>query len=57
MPIYENSNLSAKFEQALADSLRTKQSEQWLAENKEAVKVYNEHVKAHGVFSDNLRSF
>ncbi|EJN25449.1 post-segregation antitoxin (ccd killing mechanism protein) encoded by the F plasmid [Pseudomonas sp. GM79] len=57
MPIDENSNLSVKFEQALADALRTKQSELWLAENNEAVNVYNEHVKAHGVFSEHLRSF
>jgi antitoxin CcdA len=57
MPIYENSNLSAEFEQALVDGLRTKQSEQWLAENSEAVNAYNEHVKAYGVFSDNIRSF
>jgi len=57
MPIDENSNLFAKFEQTLVDALRMKQSEQWLAENKEAVNAYNEHVKAHGVFSDNLLSF
>jgi len=57
MPINEDIILSAKLEQALVDALRTKQSEQWLAENSEAVNAYNEHVKAHGVFSDNLRSF
>lgn len=57
MPIYDNSSFTAKFQQALADALRTKRCEQWLAENNEAVKAYNEHVKAHGVFSDNLRSF
>lgn len=42
---------------ALVEALRTKQSEQWLAENNEAVNAYNEHVEAHGVFSDSVRSF
>lgn len=36
---------------------RTKQCEQWLAENSEAINAYNEHVEAHGVFSDSVRSF
>ena len=36
---------------------RTKQCEQWLAENSEAVNAYNEYVKANGVFSDSVRSF
>ena len=44
-------------EQALADALKKQQHEQWLAENSEAVNAYNDHVEAHGVFSDNVRSF
>ena len=44
-------------EQALAEALKMQQCEQWLAENREAVNAYNEEVEAHGVFSDNVRSF
>lgn len=40
-----------------AEALRRKQFEQWLTENREAVKAYNEFVEAHGVFSDFVRSF
>lgn len=50
-------NLSATLELALAEALKTRQREQWLAENKAAIGAYNEHVEAHGVFSDGLRSF
>ena len=52
-----NINLSATLEQALADVLRNKQREQWLAENQEAFTTYNEHVEKHGLFSDGVRSF
>jgi antitoxin CcdA len=44
-------------EQSLADALKKQQCAQWLAENSEAVNAYNEEVEAHGVFSDNIRSF
>ena len=50
-------NLSATLEQALAEALKKKQREQWLAENRNAINAYNEHVEACGVFSDDLRSF
>jgi len=50
-------NLSATLEQALAEALKKNQREQWLAENREAINAYNEHVEANGVFSDGLRSF
>lgn len=50
-------NLSATLEQALAEALKKKQREQWLAENRKAINAYNEHVEARGVFSDDLRSF
>ena len=46
-----------QLELAMADALRTKQCEQWLAEYREAINTYNEHVGAHGVFSDSVRSF
>ncbi|MNR68316.1 Post-segregation antitoxin CcdA [compost metagenome] len=44
-------------EQVLADALKKQQCEQWLAENSEAMNAYNDHVEAHGVFSDDVRSF
>jgi antitoxin CcdA len=57
MPTNEETNLRAKSEQALVDAPKAKQCEQWLAENSEALSAYNEHVNAHGVFSDNIRSW
>lgn len=50
-------NLSATLEKALAQALKEKQREQWLADNRQAIAAYNEHVEAHGVFSDEFRSF
>lgn len=50
-------NLSATLEQALVEALRKKLREQWLAENRDAMQAYNEHVDKHGVFSDGLRGF
>lgn len=44
-------------EQTLADALKKQQCEQWLAENSEAIDAYNDHVDAHGVFSEGVRSF
>ena len=29
----------------------------WLLENGEAIRSYNEHIEAHGVFSEGLRPF
>jgi antitoxin CcdA len=39
-----------QLELALAEALRRKQCEQWLAENSEAVTTYNEYVEALGVY-------
>ena len=50
-------NLSATLEKALAQALKEKQREQWLADNRQAITAYNEHVESNGVFSDELRSF
>jgi antitoxin CcdA len=52
-----NINLSAALEQALVHTLRQRRQEQWLLENREAINAYNDHVEAHGVFGDGLRSF
>lgn len=50
-------NLSASLEEALEGIVRRRMSEQWLTENREAIRSYNEHVESHGVFSNGLRSF
>lgn len=50
-------NLSATMEMALADAVNRGQRERWLAENRDAMAAYNEHVEANGVFSDGLRGF
>ncbi|WP_339461284.1 type II toxin-antitoxin system CcdA family antitoxin [Pseudomonas sp. EA_105y_Pfl2_R69] len=50
-------NLSSTLEQALAEVIKDKQQETWVAENREATAGYSEHVEEHGVFSDGLRDF
>ncbi len=52
-----NINLSATFEQALAEQLRNEQRAQWLRENAEAIKTYNQYVESNGSFSDSIRKF
>lgn len=52
-----NINLSSVLERALADALRQKKRERWLAENQEAMGAYNEHVDKHGAYGDDVRSF
>lgn len=36
---------------------KKEQCGQWHAENSNAINAYNSYVEAHGVFSDNVRSF
>ena len=50
-------NLSATLERALELEVRARKREQWLKQNREAINAYNEHVRAHGVFSDDFRKF
>lgn len=50
-------NLSATMEIALAGAVKDEQRNRWLAENRDAIEAYNEHVAANGVFSDGLRGF
>ena len=52
-----NINLSATMEAALAEAVKRKQCERWLAENQAAIAAYNERVDTDGVFSDGLRKF
>jgi antitoxin CcdA len=48
-------NLSATLEKALEAEVRARKREQWLAESREAIAAYNEHVRDHGVFSPMFR--
>lgn len=53
----EDINLSQTLEEALAAKLRTKLEERWLAENKEAIASYNEHIERDGIFGSRTRRF
>lgn len=50
-------NLSATMEMALASAVKREQRKRWLAENRDAIVAYNQHVEAKGVFSDEFRGF
>jgi len=50
-------NLSATLERALTEELAGVRRKQWREENREAIAAYNEYIKEHGTFSDDLRSF
>jgi len=50
-------NLSATLERALAEGLRRRRRERWLADNREGIEAYNVLVDQHGAFADTLRSF
>lgn len=50
-------NLSAVLETALEEILKARVREQWLEENRDAIRAHNEYVEAHGVFGNALRSF
>ena len=52
-----NINLSQTLEQHLAEIVRETRRQQWLAENKSAIDVYNQRIELQGVFSDGLRQF
>lgn len=52
-----NINLSATLEQALAEQLRTGQRAQWVRENADAIKNYNQFVESNGTFGANVRKF
>ncbi|MDA3950098.1 MAG: type II toxin-antitoxin system CcdA family antitoxin [Spirochaeta sp.] len=49
--------LSSLLEVAIREKLRQAASEQWLEENREAIRTYKRESVEHGVFSDGLRSF
>ncbi len=50
-------NLSKIAEDAIRLALRSKQQEQWLKENAEAIAAYNRRIEEQGMFSEGLRQF
>ena len=50
-------NLSATLEQALTDKLTKVESEKWAAENKNAIRAYNDFVDENGCFGEEFRGF
>lgn len=53
----EGINLSAALETALAEQLRIRRREKWIAENSGAIAAYNREIDEHGAFGDKVRSF
>ena len=50
-------DLATTLEEAFALEVHRRQREAWLAENREAIKAYNELTERDGVFSTGLRGF
>lgn len=50
-------NVSRIAEAALAEAVRARARQDWLASNAEALDTYNEQVGRRGVFSDRQRRF
>jgi antitoxin CcdA len=50
-------NLSAELNKALAEIVKRKRAEQWLAENREAIEASNRFVAEHGIFGEEYRQW
>ena len=50
-------NLSATLEQALESRLAEAEAKKWAAENKAAIRTYNDFVEENGCFGDEFREF
>lgn len=50
-------NLSQIFEEALSAKLRATLEEKWLAENEDAIALFNLHIEKDGVFAAKKRRF
>jgi antitoxin CcdA len=50
-------NLSAALESALIEQLAQLKRKKWRQENRDSIAAYNKHIKKHGAFSDDVRSF
>jgi antitoxin CcdA len=52
-----NINLSKTLEERLEQLLKTRDREEWLKENREAIEAANKFVEDKGLWSDGLRQF
>ena len=52
-----NINLSAALEKVLSQLLAEDARKQWVEQNRNAIKSYNEFVEENGCFGDEYRSF
>jgi antitoxin CcdA len=52
-----NINLSATLERALKEELSKREAAQWIEDNRNAIKSYNDFVEQHGCFGDEFREF
>ena len=50
-------DLSVTLERALTEELAESRRNKWRNDNREAISAYNEHVKRHGTFSNDVQSF
>ena len=50
-------NLSATLERALENQLAEAAAKKWAAENKAAIRAYNDFVEENGCFGDEFREF
>ncbi|MCX8521113.1 MAG: type II toxin-antitoxin system CcdA family antitoxin [Rhodoferax sp.] len=48
-------NVSQVLEAALVNQLKRLRQEQWLADNQEAIELYNRQVEVNGLFTEGLR--
>jgi antitoxin CcdA len=52
-----NINLSAEIERHLSEVVRKHRAEQWLRDNRKAIEAYNRHIRQHGIWCDEYRTF
>lgn len=50
-------NLSGLLEEAIERAIREAERQQWLEDNRVAIRDANEHFAKHGLFSDEWREF
>jgi antitoxin CcdA len=50
-------NLSQVFDEAIRLKLKKALEEQWLADNEQAIEVFNRHIEKDGIFAADKRRF
>lgn len=50
-------NLSRTLESAIEQAVREKRRQQWLDDNRDAMRAYHRHIERDGLFADRFRSF